>query len=138
MFVDKNGIQTLVVYKPNQLDIISTSPVEKTNNLGEVMEAKRHLEGVTAEQLADDVSIANATKAQKEFADFQLQELTEEYYKKEQLMVEQVNNMFDIKADTSIKHIDNVKADVDTVTNNLPAEQALKNEKLTDIQRDPC
>ena len=138
MYVNKNGVETLVVYKPNQLDVISTTPVKRSNTLEETLEAKRYLEGVTAKQLGDEVSIANYTKSQKEFADYKLQTVTEQYLQKEQSMMEKVDNIFDSTKKITDETQANKLADEQYVTTELAETTAKQNERLTDIQRSPC
>jgi hypothetical protein len=139
MYIDKNGIKTLVVYKPSELVVNATVQVDRVGDTLETLEAKRFLEGVTANQLGDDVSLGLYTQAKRDLADYQLQRAVEAKVAKEQHIGELINDVTDLEDEIVTKnakvHSNTVR---DTLDNTPKRIDTRYTESLDTITKDPC
>jgi hypothetical protein len=139
MYVDLNDIKTLVVYKPSQLVVDSTISINRVGNTLEALEAKRYLEGVTANQLGDEVSMGRYAQAKRDLADYQLQRAVEAKVAKEQHIGELINDVTDLENEIVTKnakvHANTVRDTVDNAPRRINDDFS---ENLDTIMEDPC
>lgn len=93
MHVNRNGVRTMVVYKPEALKVIETSNIKRTNKLSESLESRRYLDKRVHQQLGDDVTKADYAVSRKRWLDYQHQQLVEQKIRKEVSLAENTDEL---------------------------------------------